>query len=253
MKRISVAAGVPTLLLNGILSSFYDLFIYGYFCLNEIMNNSTIDTVFEVLQKEVSALREPIVSKVARTEDAFQVLISTMLSLRTKDATTEEAFRRLFAIASSPEQIVRTPLPEIEKAIFPVGFYRTKAKNIREVSRILLDEYGGKVPEEMEKLLALPGVGRKTANLVIILSFGGLGICVDTHVHRITNRWGYVRTKSPDESEMRLREILPLKYWTRINDYLVPYGQFICLPVSPFCSRCRLIQYCARIDVNKSR
>jgi endonuclease III len=217
------------------------------------MNNSIIDAVFEILQQEVSSLQEPIVGRVARTEDAFQVLISTMLSLRTKDATTEEAFRRLFSIASSPEQIVDTPLPEIEKAIFPVGFYRTKAKNIREVSRILVDEFGGKVPEDMEKLLALPGVGRKTANLVIILAFGGLGICVDTHVHRITNRWGYVNTKSPDETEMRLREVLPLKYWTKINDYLVPYGQYICLPVSPFCSRCRIMEYCARVDVKKSR
>ena len=218
-----------------------------------MMNDTIIDTVFEILQQEVDTLREPIVSRVARAEDAFQVLISTMLSLRTKDATTEEAFRRLFSIASSPEEIIRTPLPEIEKAIFPVGFYRTKAKNIRDVSRILVDEYGGRVPEDMEKLLALPGVGRKTANLVIILAFGGLGICVDTHVHRITNRWGYVKTKSPDETEMKLREVLPVKYWTRINDYLVPYGQFICLPISPLCSRCRISEYCASVGVKKSR
>ena len=217
------------------------------------MKNSVIDKVFEIIREEANSLREPIVSRVARAEDAFQVLISTMLSLRTKDATTEEAFGRLFSLAASPEQIVDLSLSEIEKAIFPVGFYRTKAKNIREVSRILTDEYGGRVPEDMERLLALPGVGRKTANLVVILAFGGLGICVDTHVHRITNRWGYVKTKTPDETEMRLREILPVKYWTRINDYLVPYGQNICVPVSPFCSRCRLTEYCAKIDVKKSR
>ncbi len=217
------------------------------------MDNSVIDKVFGILVEEVRTLREPIVSRVAQDYDAFQVLISTMLSLRTKDATTEEAYNRLFAIADSPERILRTPLPEIEKAIFPVGFYRTKARNIREVARILVERHGGKVPGDMDALLALPGVGRKTANLVIILSFGGMGICVDTHVHRISNRWGYVSTQSPDETEMRLRQVLPKQYWRVINDYLVPYGQFICTPIGPFCSRCRLETYCEKIGVRKSR
>jgi endonuclease III len=217
------------------------------------MDNSVIDKAFSILEQEVSRLREPIVSRVARDYDPFQVLISTMLSLRTKDATTEEAYRRLFARAGTPEQILQTPLDEIEEAIFPVGFYRTKARNIKEVARILVEKFGGKVPGDMDALLGLPGVGRKTANLVIILSFGGMGICVDTHVHRITNRWGYVRTKSPDETEMKLREVLPEKYWRVINDYLVPYGQFICTPVGPFCSRCRLTACCDRVDVKKSR
>lgn len=217
------------------------------------MDNSTIDTVFSILKADVKPLREPIVSKVARTSDAFQVLVSTMLSLRTKDATTEEASRRLFALAPTPERMVHTPVEEIEKAIFPVGFYKTKARNIIEVSQILLDTYGGRVPDDMDRLLALPGVGRKTANLVIILAFHGLGICVDTHVHRITNRWGYVSTRNPDETEMKLREKLPVEYWTVINDYLVPYGQFVCVPVSPFCSRCRLAGLCERIGIKKSR
>ena len=217
------------------------------------MDNSVIDKVFGILKEEVLKLREPIVSRVAQDYDAFQVLISTMLSLRTKDATTEEAFGRLFAIANSPERILRTPLAEIEKAIFPVGFYRTKARNIKEVAGILVERHGGKVPGDMDALLALPGVGRKTANLVIILSFDGMGICVDTHVHRITNRWGYVSTKSPDETEMRLRQVLPEQYWRVINDYLVPYGQFICTPIGPFCSRCRLEGYCEKIGVRKSR
>lgn len=217
------------------------------------MDNSNIDAVFAILAKEVRMLEEPVVSRVAQTFDAYEVLISTMLSLRTKDATTEKAFRRLQEIAPLPEQLMKTPLPEIEKAIYPVGFYRTKAKNIQEVARIIVEKYRGKVPGTMEELLALPGVGRKTANLVIILSFGGLGVCVDTHVHRITNRWGYVVTKSPEETEMRLREILPVKYWAKINDYLVPYGQFICTPLNPFCSRCKLIEYCARVGVKKNR
>ncbi len=217
------------------------------------MDNSVIDSVFRILKADVKPLREPIVSKVARTSNAFQVLVSTMLSLRTKDATTEEASRRLFALAPTPERMVRIPVEEIEKAIFPVGFYKTKARNILEVSRILLDTFGGRVPDDMDRLLALPGVGRKTANLVIILAFGGLGICVDTHVHRITNRWGYVSTRNPDETEMRLREKLPVRYWTVINDYLVPYGQFVCVPISPFCSRCRLAEFCGKIGVKKSR
>lgn len=217
------------------------------------MDNTAIDKVFAVLKEVTASLQEPIVSRVARAGGAFEILISTMLSLRTKDAVTEKAFDRLFALASSPGEMVRAPLDEIEKAVFPVGFYRTKAKNIKEISAILVDKYAGEVPGELDELLALPGVGRKTANLVVILAFGGSGICVDTHVHRITNRWGYVSTKSPDETEMRLREILPKEYWAKINDYLVPYGQKICVPVSPFCSRCRLAPFCERVNVERSR
>ena len=217
------------------------------------MTNKTIHKVFEILSQVVATLKEPIVGRVAEEGDPFKILISTMLSLRTKDFTTEQACSRLFAIASVPEKIVHTPAASIEKAIFPVGFYKTKAKNIKEVSRILLDKYAGKVPSDMVDLLDLPGVGRKTANLVLILGFDKMGICVDTHVHRITNRWGYVSTKSPDETEMRLREILPTKYWKQINNYLVPYGQNICIPIRPLCSQCRLLIYCERVNVMSSR
>ncbi len=217
------------------------------------MDNTTIDAVFEILEKEILSLHEPIVGRVARDHDPFKVLISTMLSLRTKDSTTDEAFARLSRLAISPRQIVQTPLNEIEKAIFPVGFYKTKAKNIIETSRILLEKYNGAVPQTMEELLGLPGVGRKTANLVLILGFDEMGICVDTHVHRITNRWGYLSTKTPDETEMKLRQVLPERYWKRINDCLVPYGQNLCVPISPYCSRCRLTQYCERKGVEKSR
>jgi endonuclease-3 len=173
--------------------------------------------------------------------------------LRTKDATTEQACLRLFAIASTPDDISLAPVATIERAIFPVGFYKTKAKNIKAVSRIILETYGGKVPSDMDNLLALPGVGRKTANLVIILGFDEMGICVDTHVHRITNRWGYLSTKTPEATEMKLREILPKHYWKQINNYLVPYGQNICLPLRPFCSRCKIFPYCARVGVRSSR
>jgi endonuclease-3 len=201
----------------------------------------------------VIKFKEPIVGRVARDHDPFKVLISTMLSLRTKDITTEHAFERLSSIASTPDAISGLSLETIELAIYPVGFYKTKAKSIKETSKIIIEKYNGKVPQDLNELLKLPGVGRKTANLVIILGFDKMGICVDTHVHRITNRWGYLSTRTPDETEMKLREILPEKYWKVINNYLVPYGQNICLPVSPLCSQCKIFSYCKRIGVKTSR
>ncbi len=217
------------------------------------MNNYDIDKVFSILEEEVSFLKVPIVGRVAEEKDPFKVLISTMLSLRTKDRVTEEATKKLFSIAADLEEMTALDVHIIEEAIYPVGFYKTKARNIKKVSEIILEKYDGKVPNTMEGLLGLPGVGRKTANLVITLGFDAMGICVDTHVMRITNRWGYVSTKNPLETEMKLREILPQRYWKRINDLLVPYGQNLCTPVSPFCSRCRLRPYCDRVGVKSSR
>ncbi len=217
------------------------------------MNNNNIGMAFSILRNEISAWQEPIIGRIAREREPYKVLISTILSLRTKDSTTDEASRRLFLIADTPGNMIETPILEIEKAIFPVGFYHTKAKNIIEISRILMDRHHSNVPDTLDELLKLPGVGRKTANLVLILGFDKTGICVDTHVHRITNRWGYVKTKSPDETEMALREKLPRKHWKEINNLLVPYGQNLCMPVSPFCSRCKIKEYCKRTDVNKSR
>lgn len=217
------------------------------------MKKSVIDEIFRILSHEVAKLREPIVGRVARDHDPFKVLISTMLSLRTKDSTTEQACERLFSLASTPQAILELPVKAIEKAIFPVGFYKTKARSIREASALIIQKYGGNVPSDLDELLTLPGVGRKTANLVVILGYDGMGICVDTHVHRITNRWGYLVTKTPEQTEMRLREILPERYWKDINNYLVPYGQYICQPVSPWCSRCRIMKYCDRVGVRTSR
>ncbi|HDP26133.1 MAG TPA: endonuclease III [Deltaproteobacteria bacterium] len=217
------------------------------------MTNKVIHEVFSILAEEVPRLQEPIVGRIARDRDPFTVLVSTMLSLRTKDSTTEAACARLFSLASTPEKLAALPIETIEAAIFPVGFYKTKAINIRRTSGILVERYGGRVPCDMNELLDLPGVGRKTANLVMILGFDEMGICVDTHVHRITNRWGYVATRTPEETEMRLREVLPREYWKDINNFLVPYGQYVCLPVSPYCSRCRIKGYCPRIGVKKSR
>lgn len=181
------------------------------------------------------------------------VLVSCLLSLRTQDKTTDAASARIFRLARTPQEMVKLSLPIIRKAIYPVSFYKTKAKSIKRICRILLDQYHGQVPETIEELLQLSGVGRKTANLVVTLGFGKPGICVDTHVHRITNRWGYVKTKSPDKTEMALRDKLPKKYWIDINEWLVMYGQHICQPVSPLCTQCRLRPDCPRLGVTHSR
>ena len=183
----------------------------------------------------------------------FRVLISCILSLRTQDATTAQASHRLFALADTPQKMVKLSAKTIEKTIFPVGFYRTKAKVIRGICRVLLSDYSGKVPDDIDELLKLKGVGRKTANLVVTLGYKKPGICVDTHVHRISNRWGYIRTKNPHETEIALREKLPKQYWIEYNDLLVSFGQHLCRPISPLCSQCPMEKYCDKIGVTISR
>lgn len=185
--------------------------------------------------------------------DPFRVLISCLLSLRTKDAVTESASERLFHLAGTPERLARIPIPLIEKAIYPVGFYKTKARTVRGVSRALLDRFEGRVPDEIDTLLTLKGVGRKTANLVVTIGFGKPGICVDTHVHRISNRLGLVKTKTPEETEWALRKRLARRYWIEWNDLLVAWGQHVCQPVSPWCSRCDVRPYCSRRGVTHCR
>lgn len=187
------------------------------------------------------------------TQSPFTVLIACILSLRTQDKTTDEASARLFQLADTPQTMKRLTTARIETAIYPVGFYKTKAKNIKKICTILLSDYKGQVPDTIDGLLKLPGVGRKTANLVVTMGYRKPGICVDTHVHRITNRWGYVETNSPDKTEMALREKLPRRYWMIINDLLVTYGQNICKPISPFCSLCKIRRYCDRAGVTRSR
>lgn len=183
----------------------------------------------------------------------YEVLVSTLLSLRTKDEVTAVASARLFERARTPRQMLDLDEAELSRLIYPVGFYITKAKRLKQISTILIEQYAGKVPDTLEQLLELPGVGRKTANLVLIEGFGKEGVCVDTHVHRISNRIGYVQTTHPDKTELALRKKLPRKYWVRYNEILVAFGQVICRPVSPFCSRCPVEGMCGRIGVNKSR
>jgi len=213
-----------------------------------------IDQVMAALEKAIVAWDTPAVTIVSQRDgDPFKVLVSCILSLRTKDTTTGPASSRLFALADTPAKMQLLQQEQIEKAIYPVGFYRNKAAQIKEICRLLTAEHHGQVPDSIEELLRFKGVGRKTANLVVTLGFGKPGICVDTHVHRICNRWGYVRTGTPAETEARLREILPARYWLRINDLLVTYGQNLCTPLSPYCSRCTLYGYCQRNNVTKYR
>lgn len=218
------------------------------------MRNAEIHEGMAILKAAVQQWQTPAVTIVSqRHGDPFKVLISCILSLRTQDRVTGPASERLFATAETPAAIAALSNDTIERAIYPVGFYRTKTATIKEICRELLNKYGGRVPDEIDELLHLRGVGRKTANLVVTLGFGKPGICVDTHVHRISNRWGYVSTKTPEETEFALRAKLPQEYWLSINDYLVTFGQNLCTPVSPRCSVCPLFHLCERKGVGKSR
>ena len=213
-----------------------------------------IDAVMRRLQALAPTWNAPVVTFIAaQTSDPFRVLISCLLSLRTKDETTGPAAKRLFALADAPAEMVRLTPRQIERAIYPVGFYHTKARTIRDLCRTLLVCYGGRVPDELDELLTLRGVGRKTANLVLTQGFGKAGICVDTHVHRISNRWAYVRTKDPHATEMALRKKLPKQYWLVYNDVLVAFGQTICAPISPRCSRCPIEDMCPKRGVVRHR
>ena len=192
----------------------------------------------------------PVVGRIAeKTNDPFCVLVSCLISLRTLDATTAAASDRLFRLAQTPRAMAVLSATQIEQAIYPAAFYRNKAKNLLLLCRKLLDRHGGVVPRSLEELLTLPGVGRKTANLVVTVAWRRPGICVDTHVHRIVNRLGWIETTTPDDSEQALRQFLPRRHWITLNDLLVPFGQFVCRPISPFCSRCPVAASCAQVGV----
>ena len=207
-----------------------------------------------MLRREVPKWDTPIVTLMAESRQSpFHILISCILSLRTQDGTTAQACQCLFDMADTPKKMLALSAKKIEKAIFPVGFYRVKAQNIREICRTLVEKHSGVVPDDIDELLKLKGVGRKTANLVVTLAYGKPGICVDTHVHRISNRWGYVRTKNPKETEFALRAKLPRPYWIEYNDLLVSFGQHLCRPISPICSRCPVARYCNQVGVKANR
>ncbi len=218
------------------------------------MTPEQIKDAMMILREEYRAWRTPAVTVVAGCGGSpYKVLVSCIISLRTRDEVTAAASARLFARAETPQEMSRIPEEDIARLIYPAGFYAVKAGQIREISRQLTEELGGIMPDSIEGLLMFKGVGRKTANLVLTLGFGTPGICVDTHVHRICNRWGYVATRTPDQTEAALRRILPSEHWIEINDLLVAFGQNHCHPVSPRCSTCRLSQLCGRIGVQRSR
>lgn len=212
-----------------------------------------IDGAIAILKEEIKQWQVPAVGVVAEENDPFLVLVSCILSLRTRDSTTAQASERIFSLAKTPRSLSRLPVSAIRKAIYPVSFYRVKAKTLKYLAQDLLERFGGRVPDTMEELLSLKGVGRKTANLVLTLGHKKPGICVDIHVHRISNRWGYVKTKTPDDTEAALRRKLPRKHWNSYNDLLVTYGQNLCTPLSPWCSRCRLSSRCRKVGVGRRR
>ena len=205
------------------------------------------------LERVRAAVRPTTLAEVERARDPFRLLVACVISLRTKDAVTAAASARLFAAAATPRALAALPEGRIAELIFPAGFYRTKARQIREIARRVAVEHGGRVPAGREALLGLPGVGRKTANLVLGLGFGIPAICVDTHVHRISNRLGLVRTRTPEQTEHALEAALPERFWIDINDLLVTFGQQVCHPTSPRCSSCPLAARCPRIGVTRSR
>jgi len=214
-----------------------------------------ISKIISLLKKEIKHFENPIATEIGeRTRDPFQVLISCILSLRTKDTTTGPAAKRLFKLAKNPKSMLKLTKKQIEKAIFPVGFYPTKAKYIQKTCKALIKDYKGKIPDKEEDLLKLPGIGRKCMGIVMDYGFGkNSHIPVDTHVHKIVNRLGWVKTKTPEKTEQALTKIIPKKYWHDLNDLLVRHGQNICVPVSPYCSKCAIRKYCPRVGIIRSR
>lgn len=218
------------------------------------MKATDIPPVNRILKREYEAHAAPILELIKiKTDDPFKVLVATILSARTRDEMTAEVSARLFKTVHRPADLRRFTQRQMEKLIFPIGFYRTKAKHLRELPRVLDELFDGRIPNEIDDLCTLPGVGRKTANLVRSVAFGKPAICVDVHVHRISNRLGLLRTKTPFDTEMRLRKILPVRYWKTWNRYLVSFGQRTCTPLRPRCGGCPLYEHCSRVGIKGCR
>ena len=216
------------------------------------MKISDIPAVDKALKHEYETHNAPIIELIqAQTNSPFKVLVGTILSARTKDETTAQAVRKLFAEVDDYKDLRKIPLEKMEQLIFPVGFYRNKAKHLKQLPDVLEKEFGGEIPQTIEELCKLPGVGRKTANLVVTLAFNKYGICVDIHVHRISNRLGLLKTKTPLETEMKLREILPKRYWKAWNSHLVSFGQTRCRPINPHCKNCPIEKYCTKTGIKQ--
>ncbi len=220
----------------------------------KLVSNRNMPLVLRRLRVAYKNSQAPVVTLIAETtRDPYRVLAACILSLRTQDGTTTAASKRLFELAPRVDDLAAAEPRRVRKAIYPVGFYNTKAPQLVAMAKRIVEEFDGRVPDDIDTLLTLKGVGRKTANLVVSAGYGKPGICVDTHVHRISNRWGYVRTETPEQTENALRAKLPRRYWLEYNDLLVSYGQTLCKPTSPLCSQCSIESLCPRRGVTRSR
>ncbi len=217
------------------------------------MRNSNINKVLEILKKNYRRVRKTTLNRMMRKEDPYKILISCIISLRTRDETTEKIAKKLFSYVKGPEDVLKMPLKKLEKIIYSSGYYKNKAKTIKHISRIIVEKYGGKVPSTEKELLKIKGIGRKTANVVLGFAFGKKVIPVDTNVHRIANRLGWVKTKTPEETEKKLEKIVPKKYWRDINGLFILHGKKVCKPVSPLCSECLIAKFCSKIGVSRFR
>ncbi len=206
----------------------------------------------EVLSRYYNKKRTTL-NKMRKNPDAFRILISCLLSLRTQDKNTKIASNKLFAVAQTPEQILKLPIKKLEKLIYSSGHYKKKARTLKHVSKVLLEKFDGKVPKTREELMSIKGIGPKTANIVLAFAFGKKVLPIDTHCHRIPNRLGWIKTKTPEKTEIELNKILPKKYWANFNSIFVQFGKEICQPISPKCSVCPVSKYCPRIGVKRWR
>jgi len=212
-----------------------------------------ISKVMEILIKEYTGTRQPTIRRTSKKRDPFKVLISCLLSLRTQDRNTEKASKNLFAVVKSPEDIIKIPTKQLERLIYSSGHYKKKARILKHVSQELIERFNSQIPNNKEKLLSIKGIGPKTANIVLAFAYDQEVLPVDTHCHRIPNRLGWVKTKTPEQTEKELEKILPRKYWREFNTVFVLFGKTLCQPVSPWCSKCPVRNYCPRINVVKSR
>jgi len=216
-------------------------------------NSSEILKIMEILTKEFSSTERTTLNRMRKKPDAFKILIACLLSLRAKDETTEKISEELFKIADTPQKIIKIPLPKLKRIIFSTGHYNKKSLILKSVSKELIERFNGQVPSTKEELMSIKGIGPKTANIVLNFAFGASVIPIDTHCHRIPNRLGWIKTKTPEQTEVELMKILPKKYWKDFNGIFVLFGRTICVPVSPFCSKCPVRKYCKRVGVEKSR
>lgn len=222
--------------------------------MSEILNfMKNVARIMRILEKDFYQKGKTTLNRMRTKPDAFKILISCLLSLRTQDKNTKIASDRLFAVADTPEDIFKLSTPRLEKLIFSSGHYRKKARSLKHVSGVLIDEFDSRVPDDKEKLLGIKGIGPKTANIVLAFAFGQAVLPIDTHCHRIPNRLGWVKTKTPEQTEKALEKVLPKKYWNEFNGMFVQFGKEICQPISPWCSRCPVSKFCERIGVVRSR